>query len=90
MLAALTSHYERAMVTFLDHSPFWKGATLFYHADNLPHWRKRKSLPQQAAAVTPAASQALAASIRTFFHHTEGLHLKSKPAVTLAYRPLGL
>jgi len=44
-LAALANHYERAMVTFLDHSRFWKGATLFYHADTLPYWRKRKNLP---------------------------------------------
>ena len=25
-LAALSNHYERAMVTFLDHNQFWKGA----------------------------------------------------------------
>ncbi len=72
MLATLTSHYARAMITFLDHSPFWKGATLFYHADNLPHWRKRKNLPHRAAAVTTAATQSLADRIRTHFHHTEG------------------
>jgi hypothetical protein len=29
-LAALANHYERAMVAFLDHAQFWKGATLFY------------------------------------------------------------
>ena len=34
-LAALANHYERAMVTFLDHASFWNGATLFYHADTL-------------------------------------------------------
>jgi hypothetical protein len=27
-LAALANHYERAMITFLDHAPFWKGATI--------------------------------------------------------------
>ena len=32
-LATLSNHYERAMVTFLDHNQFWKGATRFYHAD---------------------------------------------------------
>ena len=35
-LAALANHFERAMVTFLDHNQFWKGATPFYHADTLP------------------------------------------------------
>jgi hypothetical protein len=47
-LATLANHYERAMITFLDHNRFWKGATLFYHADTLPYWRKRKNLPHQA------------------------------------------
>jgi hypothetical protein len=71
-LAGLASHYERAMVTFLDHAQFWKGATLFYHADTLPYWRKRKNLPHLAAAVDPASLRDLAALIRTYFHRTEG------------------
>jgi hypothetical protein len=71
-LATLSNHFERAMVTFLDHNQFWKGATLFYHADTLPYWRKRKNLPHQPAAVDDASLQELAGLIRTYFHHTEG------------------
>lgn len=71
-LSALPNHYERAMVTFLDHPSFWKGATRFYHADTLPYWRKRKNLPHQLAAVDDASIQQLAELIRTYFHHTEG------------------
>lgn len=71
-LAALSNHFERAMVTFLDHNQFWKGATLFYHADTLPYWRKRKNLPHQPAAVDDASLRELAGLIRTYFHHTEG------------------
>jgi hypothetical protein len=71
-LAALTNHYERAMVTFLDHNQFWKGATLFYHADTLPYWRKRKNLPHQSAAVDEASLRELAGLIRDYFHRTEG------------------
>jgi hypothetical protein len=71
-LAALSNHYERAMVTFLDHNQFWKGATRFYHADTLPYWRKRKNLPHQPAAVDEASLRKLAGLIRTYFHHTEG------------------
>jgi hypothetical protein len=71
-LSALYNHYERAMVTFLDHYSFWRGATLFYHADTLPYWRKRKNLPHQTAAVDEASLQQLAALIRHYFHHTEG------------------
>lgn len=71
-LSALSNHYERAMVTFLDHNNFWRGATLFYHADTLTYWRKRKNLPQRKAAVDKASLQQLAALIRDYFHHTEG------------------
>lgn len=71
-LAALVNHFERAMVTYLDHNLFWRGAMHFYHADTLSHWRKRKNLPHNAATVDAASIQALANSIRTYFHHTEG------------------
>jgi hypothetical protein len=82
-LAALANHYERAMVTFLDHDKFWKGATLFYHADTLPYWRKRKNLPHLPAAVHEAGRQELADRIRTYFHHTEG---RGKNCVVEAFR----
>jgi hypothetical protein len=72
MLSALSNHYERAMITFLDHNSFWRGATLFYHADTLPYWRKRKNLPQRPAAVDKVSIQHLAALIRDYFHYTEG------------------
>jgi hypothetical protein len=71
-LAALSNHFERAMVTFLDHNPFWKGATHFYHADTLPYWRKRKNLPHVPAAVDDASLRELAVLIRSYFHRTEG------------------
>jgi hypothetical protein len=71
-LASLANHYERAMVTFLDHPRFWKGATLFYHADTLPYWRKRKNLPYKPISVDLASRRELADLIRTYFHHTEG------------------
>ncbi|OOY48684.1 hypothetical protein BOV94_12820, partial [Solemya velum gill symbiont] len=71
-LSDLPNHYHRAMVTFLDHSDFWKGATRFYHADTLSYWRKRKHLGHKAAAVDDASIQQLAKLIRDYFHHTEG------------------
>ena len=72
-LSALPSHYERAMLVFLDHNACWKGATRFYHADTLTSsWRKRKNLPHQKANVDDASIQKLAGFIRTYFHHTDG------------------
>ena len=60
------------MTTFRDHRRFWKGATLFYHADSLPYWRKRKHLPHVPAAVDDPSVHDLASLIRTYFHRTEG------------------
>ena len=71
-LSALPNHYERAMITYLDHKDFWRGATLFYHADTLPYWRKRKNLSNRPAAVDDASLQQLAGLIRHYFHHIEG------------------
>lgn len=71
-LSALPNHFERTMVTFLEHKAFWKGATHFYRADTLSYWRKRKNLPQRPAAVDAASTQQLADLIRHYFHHTEG------------------
>jgi hypothetical protein len=71
-LSALPNHYERAMITFLDHNEFWRGATRFYHADSLTYWRKRKNMSNQPAAVDEASLQQLAGLIRNYFHRTEG------------------
>jgi hypothetical protein len=71
-LSALPNHYERAMITFLDHYEFWRGATRFYHADSLTYWRKRKNMSNQPAVVDEASLQQLAYLIRNYFHRTEG------------------
>jgi hypothetical protein len=71
-LASLSNHFERAMVAFLEHKEYWRGASLFYHADTLSHWRKRKNLPHVAAAVDDASLQDLASRIRNYFRLTEG------------------
>lgn len=72
MFSALPNHYERAMVAFLDYHECWKGATLLYHADTLPYWRKRKGFPHKPAAVDDASVHDLADLIRGLFHRTEG------------------
>ena len=48
-LASKKNHYEKAFSTFLDHPTFWKGAALFFHADSLSYWRKRKNIPSKPA-----------------------------------------
>ena len=71
-LAELPNHYYRAITTFLDHHECWKGATRFYHADNLPYWRKRKNMGHRPAAVDNGSIKALGDSIRSYFHRIEG------------------
>ena len=71
-LAALSNHFERAMLTFLDHNTFWKATSLFYHADTLSYWRKRKNLPHVLASVDATSLQQLEGLIRTYFHQTDG------------------
>lgn len=71
-LSGLPNHYHRAMVTFLDHTECWRGATLFYHADSLSYWRKRKCMGNNTAAVDESSINQLAKSIRDYFHRTEG------------------
>jgi hypothetical protein len=82
-LSALSSHAERALVTFLNHNECWQGATMFYHADSLTYWRKRKVLPNVPASVHEDGRQDLANRIRDYFHHTEG---RGKNCVVEAYR----
>ena len=71
-LSRLPNHFHRAMITYLDHGQCWTGATRFYHADTLPYWRKRKNLPNKAAAVDDGSLQNLATALRKYFHHAEG------------------
>jgi hypothetical protein len=54
-LAALANHFERAMVTFLNHSQFWKGATRFYHAELL-NAMTVCAQPSQRATCPPSAT----------------------------------
>jgi hypothetical protein len=71
-LAGCANHYERAMLTFLEHPQFWRGATRFHHADSLTYWRKRKNLPSVPAAVDQASLNGLAAVIGNYFHVADG------------------
>ena len=64
--SALPGHSHRAMATYLDHPECWTGATRFYHADALPHWRKRKHLGHRPAAVDVASLEHLADLIPPF------------------------
>jgi hypothetical protein len=71
-LSTLNSHFERAMVTFLDYPGFWRGALHFHHADTLCAWYKRLDLPRTTAAADIESRDELARRISEHFHRTEG------------------
>ncbi|HYC55122.1 MAG TPA: hypothetical protein VEL28_09310 [Candidatus Binatia bacterium] len=71
-LSSLPSHFDRAMVTFLDYHQFWRGAVQFHHADSLSYWRKRLEMPRTRAAVDSTSLSELATAISSHFHETEG------------------
>jgi hypothetical protein len=72
-LSALPNHYHRAMITFLDYSECWKGATRFYQTDTLKsYWRKRKNMGHNRAAVDKDSFSELENLMKAYFHNTEG------------------
>jgi hypothetical protein len=71
-LAALPGHFERAMTVFLDHKECWRAASLFYHADSLSWWRKRRNLPLKPAALDHSSRDDLAKAIGAWFRTFEG------------------
>ncbi|MBF0453921.1 MAG: hypothetical protein HQL72_03765 [Magnetococcales bacterium] len=71
-MSGLKNHCERAFITFLDHSGYWPGALMFYHADTLSSWRKRKNIPKVAAKCDDANLWDLARQIKEYFNSTEG------------------
>ncbi len=81
-LSLQPSHCHRALVTRLNHGECWRGATRVRHAEQLPHWVKRKSLGHRPAAMDAASLNHLAELIRTYFQRSEarGNHCLVEPS----------
>ena len=73
-ISAIVGLHAKVMWAFLEKPRFWQGATLFLHADNVSgsFWKKRNDFPPVPPDVEDSAINALANSISTFFHKTEG------------------
>ncbi len=73
-ISAIDGLHAKVMWAFLEEHHLWQGATLFLHADNVSssYWKKRNDFPQVPPDVEDCAINALANSISTFFHKTEG------------------
>jgi len=70
-LLRLPGHFERAMITFLEHQAYWDGAMQFQRADSLRYWRKSKDLPKVAPAVDSESLRRLEAEVSAYFKSTE-------------------
>ena len=60
-LAKIAGFHAKVMWAFLEKPIFWRGATMFLHADNVSvfYWKKRNDLPKLPPHVGDADTEAL-------------------------------
>lgn len=73
-IAAIEGFHAKVMWAFLDKKDYWRGATMFLHADNVSasYWKKRNDLPSVPPNVEDTDINKLAQSISQFFYSKEG------------------
>jgi len=73
-MAAIEGFHAKVMWAFLDKKDYWRGATMFLHADNVSatYWKKRNDLPSASPNVEDADINKLEQSISEFFYKKEG------------------
>jgi len=73
-IATIEGFHAKVMWAFLDKKVYWRGATMFLHADNVSasYWKKRNDLPAVPPNVEDADIDKLARAISEFFYSKEG------------------
>ena len=73
-ISGIKGFHAMVMWAFLEKQDYWRGATMFLHADNVSsaYWKKRNDLPSTPPHVEDEDIKALAKAISDFFHTTEG------------------
>jgi len=73
-IAVIEGFHAKAMWAFLEKKDYWRGATMFLHADNVSasFWKKRNDFPKVPPNVEEADINELAQSISEFFYKKEG------------------
>ena len=73
-IAAIEGFHAKVMWAFLDKLEYWRGASMFLHADNVSptYWKKRNDLPCVPPHVDDEDIDALAQAISQFFYTKEG------------------
>jgi len=84
-IAAIDGFHAKAMWAFLEKPSYWRGASMFLHADNVSpsFWKKRSDFPKLPPQVEADDIKALASAISGFFYHKEG---RGKNCVVEPYR----
>ncbi len=81
-LAEIEGFHAKVMWAFLEKPAYWRGATMFLHADNVSasYWRKRNDLSMLPPHVDDADIEALAAAIsELFIREGRGKNCKVEP-----------
>lgn len=73
-IAAIDGFHAKVMWTFLEKRDYWRGASMFLHADNVSpsYWKKRNDLPSLPPHVEDEDIEELAQAISQFFFIKEG------------------
>ena len=73
-ISAIDGFHAKAMWAFLEKHDYWRGATMFFHADNVSasFWKKRNDLPSALPHVEPDDIKKLASAISKYFYEKEG------------------
>jgi len=73
-IAEIKGLHSKVMWAFLEHKDYWRGASMFLHADNISpsFWKKCVGIPPAPPCVENADINELAQAISHFFHTKEG------------------
>ena len=73
-ISEIDGFHAKVMWAFLEKKNYWKGATMFLHADNVSssYWKKHNDLPSVPPHVEDDDIKALAKAISDYFHTTQG------------------
>lgn len=81
-IAAIEGHHAKVMWALLEKQEYWRGATMFLHADNVSpsYWKKRNDLPPLPPYVEEEDIKALASAIsHLFIKEGRGKNCKVEP-----------
>ena len=73
-ISAIEGFHAKVMWAFLEKQDYWRGATMFLHADNVSSsfWKKRNDLPNASPHVENEDIDLLAKAISDYFHSSQG------------------